>query len=84
MKYILKATDNFWNTPIDEIEFSTRAKNVLKRLGCFTIGKTVDILEEYENKSQSIRNCGEKTMHEIKGKIYGFYLENVKFANSHK
>ena len=60
------------DTNIDDIEFSVRATNALKRAGYFTIG---DVVEALSNETLiHIRNLGKKTFNEIQTKIlvYGY------------
>ena len=55
------------DTNIDDIEFSVRATNALKRAGYFTIG---DVVEALSNETLiHIRNLGKKTFNEIQTKI---------------
>ena len=52
---------------IDEMEFSVRATNSLKRAGLFTIGEIVDMITS--EKLKGIRNLGAKTENEIKTRL---------------
>ena len=54
-------------TGIDELEFSVRANNALKRAGLFTVGEIVDIISSGE--LGHIRNLGKKTENEIKTRL---------------
>ncbi len=58
--------------PIDEISFSVRSHNALKRAGLFTIGDVVQALNG--NELLKVRNLGKKSLAEIKTRIlvYGF------------
>ena len=60
------------NTNIDDVEFSARASNALKRSGIFTIGEIVDQISK--DGLLKIRNLGKKTQNEIKTRIlvYGY------------
>jgi DNA-directed RNA polymerase alpha subunit len=55
---------------IDEIDFSIRAQNSLKRAGAFTVGAVVDLIADEE--LMKIRNLGKKTAVEIKVRIMEF------------
>lgn len=55
------------DTSIDELEFSVRASNALKRAGVFTIGEAIDLIASDE--LLKIRNLGTKTQNEIKTRI---------------
>ena len=60
---------------IDDIEFSVRATNALKRAGYFTIG---DVVEALSNETLiHIRNLGKKTFNEIQTKILVFGYERL-------
>ena len=58
---------------IDEINFSVRSMNALRRAGIFTIGDLIKALSGDE--LIKVRNLGKKSLNEIKTKIlaYGFY-----------
>ena len=63
------------DTNIDDIEFSVRATNALKRAGYFTIG---DVVEALSNETLiHIRNHGKKTFNEIQTKILVFGYERL-------
>ena len=63
------------DTNIDDIEFSVRATNALKRAGYFTIG---DVVEALSNETLiPIRNLGKKTFNEIQTKILVFGYERL-------
>ena len=49
---------------IDDIDFSPRANNSLKRAGVFTIGEIIDLIAD--DGLLRIRNLGKKTQNEIK------------------
>lgn len=63
---------------IDEMEFSIRATNCLKRAGYFTVGAVVDRIAS--GGLGQLRNLGRKTENEIKTKllVYGFEQLNPK------
>ena len=52
---------------IDDIDFSPRANNSLKRAGVFTIGEIIDLIAD--DGLLRIRNLGKKTQNEIKTRI---------------
>ena len=63
------------DTNIDDIEFSVRATNALKRAGYFTIG---DVVEALSNETLiHIRNLGKKTYNEIQTNILVFGYERL-------
>ena len=58
------------NTSIDDLDFSVRASNALKRSGLMTVGDVIDAIEaEY---LMQIRNLGRKSYSEIKTRILVF------------
>lgn len=71
--YSQKACD----TNIDELDFSVRANNSMKRAGVFTVGEVIDLIEN--GGLLKIRNLGKKTQNEIKTRILAFgYLGLTK------
>ena len=60
------------DTSIDELDFSVRASNALKRASVFTIGEVIDLIANED--LTRIRNLGRKTINEIKTRIlmYGY------------
>ena len=53
-------------TPIDDLDFSVRAYNCLKRAGINTLG---DLTEKTEIEMMKIRNLGKKSLKEVIEKI---------------
>ncbi len=53
-------------TPIEEIEFSVRAYNCLKRAGIHTVQ---DLISKKENEVTKIRNLGKKSLKEVLDKV---------------
>ena len=69
-------TKNACNTSVDELDFSVRASNSLKRAGVFTVGDIIDLAMS-ENGLTNIRNLGKKTFNEIQTKILVFGYERL-------
>ena len=63
------------NTSIDELDFSVRANNSMKRVGVFTIGEVIDLIAS--DGLLRIRNLGKKTQNEIKTRILVFGYERL-------
>ena len=63
------------DTSIDELDFSVRASNALKRASIFTIGQAIDLIAE--DGLLQIRNLGKKTQNEIKTRILAFGYERL-------
>lgn len=72
IKIELPFSDSLCNSKIDDINFSTRSLNALKRSNIFTIGELITILKNDELKK--VRNLGVKSYNEIQTKtmVYGF------------
>lgn len=69
--FSLKATE----TSIDNLYFSVRANNAMKRAGIFTVGEIIDIIASGD--LTRIRNLGKKTENEIKTRIMAFGYEHL-------
>ncbi len=63
------------DTSIDELDFSVRANNSMKRVGVFTIGEVIDLISN--DGLLRIRNLGKKTQNEIKTRILAFGYEQL-------
>ena len=62
-------------TSIDELDFSVRANNAMKRAGIFTIGEVIDL--SAGDELERIRNLGKKTINEIKTRILLFGYDKL-------
>ena len=63
------------DTSIDELDFSVRANNSMKRVGVFTIGEVINLIAS--DGLLRIRNLGKKTQNEIKARILVFGYERL-------
>ena len=63
------------DTSIDELDFSVRANNSMKRVGVFTIGEVINLIAS--DGLLRIRNLGKKTQNEIKTRILVFGYERL-------
>lgn len=63
------------DTSIDELDFSVRANNSMKRVGVFTIGEVIDLIAS--DGLLRIRNLGKKTQNEIKTRILVFGYQRL-------
>ena len=63
------------DTPLDNMEFSVRASNALKRAGMFEIREIVDVINQGE--LPRIRNLGKKTENEIGTRLLVFAYYNL-------
>lgn len=64
------------DSSIDELDFSARANNSMKRGAVFTVGEIIDIING-EDGLKRIRNLGTKTENEIKTKILVYAYEHL-------
>ena len=58
-------TVTLWDTSIDELNLSVRARNGLMRAGTDTIGKVSELIMN-DNGLNKVRNLGKKSVSEIK------------------
>ena len=63
------------DTSIDELNFSVRASNAMKRASIFTIGQAVDLIAD--DGLLRIRNLGKKTQNEIQTRVLVFGYERL-------
>ena len=63
------------NTGIDDIDFSVRSSNALKRSGLMTVGDVIDAIAD--DKLLHIRNLGRKSYNEIKTRILKFGYDQL-------
>ena len=66
--------EKFLEKKIEDLDFSVRTFNILKRMGCQTAG---DVVRLGEDKIKRARNSGIKVLDEVKGKLalYGVELQ---------
>jgi DNA-directed RNA polymerase alpha subunit len=62
-------------TDIDDLDFSVRSSNSMKRAGIMTVGQAVDAL--LDGRMKTIRNLGRKSYIEIQTKIMQFGYDNL-------
>ena len=63
--------DKMLETPIEELEFSVRSYNCLKRAGIHTVA---DILSKTEHDMMKVRNLGKKSLDEVIAKLHSLGL----------
>lgn len=63
------------DTSIDELDFSVRANNAMKRASIFTIGEAIDLIAD--DGLLRVRNLGKKTQNEIKTRILAFGYDRL-------
>lgn len=62
-------------TSVDELFFSVRSQNALKRASIFTVGDVIDALND--GKIENIRNLGRKSVAEVKTRMLLFGFEQL-------
>ena len=70
LTFSLPLTAKSCDTPLDDMEFSVRASNALKRAGMFQIRQIVDVINQGE--LPRIRNLVKKTENEIGTRLLVF------------
>lgn len=71
----LSEKDKMLEKPIEELEFSVRSYNCLKRAGIHTVG---DVLAKTEHDMMKVRNLGKKSLEEVITKINSLGLSFKK------
>ncbi len=71
----LSEKDKMLETPIEELEFSVRSYNCLKRAGIHTVA---DILSRTEHDMMKVRNLGKKSLDEVVAKVASLGLSFKK------
>ena len=71
----LSEKDKMLETPIEELEFSVRSYNCLKRAGIHTVA---DILSRTEHDMMKVRNLGKKSLDEVAAKVHSLGLSFKK------
>jgi len=64
-----RLTSEVIETPIENLDLSVRVFNSLKRAGITTVGEVIELLEKGDEAIMSIRNFGEKSLDELRGKM---------------
>jgi DNA-directed RNA polymerase alpha subunit len=75
INFSLPLTAKSCDTSLDDMEFSVRASNALKRAGMFQIRQIVDVINQGE--LPRIRNLGKKTENEIGTRLLVFGYCNL-------
>ncbi len=76
-------TSEVAETPVEALDLSVRVFNSLKRTGITTVGDVLDLLEKGDQAIMSIRNFGEKSLDELRQKMYEKgYLANEEDEES--
>jgi len=65
-----RLTSEMIETPIENLDLSVRVFNSLKRTGITTVGEVLELLEKGDEAVMSIRNFGEKSLDELRLKMY--------------
>jgi len=68
----LSERDRMLEAPIEDLEFSVRSYNCLKRAGIHTVG---DIVSKTEHDMMKVRNLGKKSLEEVLNKVKSLGLQ---------
>ncbi|MDD2628237.1 MAG: DNA-directed RNA polymerase subunit alpha [Clostridia bacterium] len=68
----LSERDKMLEAPVEDLEFSVRSYNCLKRAGIHTVG---DIVARTEHDMMKVRNLGKKSLEEVMNKVKSLGLE---------
>ena len=68
----LSMKDKLLETPIEELEFSVRSYNCLKRAGIATVE---DLTNKTEDEMMKVRNLGKKSLDEVTNKLHALGLD---------
>lgn len=61
--------NEWYDTPIEQLDLSVRVFNSLKRTGITKVGEMLDMLDRGEETMLAIRNFGEKSLDELKAQL---------------
>jgi DNA-directed RNA polymerase subunit alpha len=75
--------NEWYDTPIEQLDLSVRVFNSLKRTGITKVGEMLEMLERGEETMLAIRNFGEKSLDELKAQLRmkGFLLDEEDTAS---
>lgn len=76
--------NEWYDTPIEQLDLSVRVFNSLKRTGITKVGEMLEMLERGEETMLAIRNFGEKSLDELKVQLRmkGFLMDEEDTASS--
>ena len=61
--------NEIYDTPIEQLDFSVRVFNSLKRTGITKVGEMLEMLDRGDETMLAIRNFGEKSLEELKHQL---------------
>ena len=64
-----RLASEIYETPIENLDLSVRVFNSLKRTGITNVGEILDMLDRGSDAMLSIRNFGEKSLHELADRL---------------
>jgi DNA-directed RNA polymerase subunit alpha len=75
-----RLTSEVAETPVESLDLSVRVFNSLKRTGITTVGDVLELLEKGDQAVMSIRNFGEKSLDELRGRMRekGYLKDEIK------
>ena len=76
--------NEWYDTPIEQLDLSVRVFNSLKRTGITKVGEMLEMLERGEETMLAIRNFGEKSLDELKVQLRmkGFLMDEEDTVSS--
>ena len=75
-RFRMYMTNEMMNSPLDVLDLGVRAYHCLMRAGYKTVGQVADAVASKEGIG-SIRNCGKKSVREIKEHLFLFNYNNL-------
>ncbi len=75
-RFRIYVTDRMSNMSIEDMDLSVRSYNSLKRAGYHTVGDLLNGIEKGQELSK-IRNCGAKSIREIKEKLFLVQFDSI-------
>ena len=75
-RFRMYMTNEMMNSPLDVLDLGVRAYHCLMRAGYKTVGQVADAVASKEGIG-GIRNCGKKSVREIKEQLFLFNYNNL-------
>ena len=79
LHFRIPMTQTLWDTSIDELNLTVRARNGLMRAGTDTIGKVSELIMDDDGLAK-VRNLGHKSIAEIKTAILAEGYKNLDYS----
>ena len=79
LHFRIPMTQTLWDTSIDDLNLTVRARNGLMRAGTDTIGKVAELIMDDDGLAK-VRNLGRKSIAEIKTAILAEGYKNLDYS----